>query len=72
MKGRFLFRKAEAAEFRLKAADVLWATAKCRHPSSPDAHWRAREEAQTKLCLVLRRLLKEVDSMCRRRSVDSK
>ncbi|EZP75924.1 hypothetical protein H839_11644 [Parageobacillus genomosp. 1] len=27
-------RKAEGAQFRLKAAHVLWATAKCRHPGS--------------------------------------
>uniref|UniRef100_C5D772 Uncharacterized protein n=1 Tax=Geobacillus sp. (strain WCH70) TaxID=471223 RepID=C5D772_GEOSW len=26
--------KRKAAQFRLKAAHVLWATAKCRHPGS--------------------------------------
>jgi hypothetical protein len=32
-----LKRKAKAAQFRLKAAHVLWATAKCRHPGSLEA-----------------------------------
>jgi hypothetical protein len=33
---KLIKRKAEASQFRLKAAHVLWATAKCRHPGSRD------------------------------------
>ncbi|EZP75270.1 hypothetical protein H839_17258 [Parageobacillus genomosp. 1] len=34
----------------------------------PETRWRACEEVQTKQSLVLHRLLREVNSMCRRRS----
>jgi hypothetical protein len=37
-------RKAKASQFRLKAAHVLWATAKCRHPSSPEGKCSSDEK----------------------------
>jgi hypothetical protein len=50
-----LIRKAKAAQFRLKAAHVLWATAKCRHPGSPEAKCSSPAEV---LALQGRRLFR--------------
>ncbi|WP_061578913.1 hypothetical protein [Saccharococcus caldoxylosilyticus] len=46
-------RKAEPPQFRLKAARVLRATAKCRHPGSPEAKCSSTAEV---LALQGRRL----------------
>jgi hypothetical protein len=48
-------RKAEVAQFRLKAARVLRATAKCRHPGSPEAKCSSPAEV---LALQGRRLFR--------------
>jgi hypothetical protein len=38
-------KKSGSAQFRLKAAHVLWATAKCRHPGSRERQMFFRREA---------------------------